>query len=159
MLLCLGSPWAAVRRGVVLVVVVTLVSGAFAVTAGAAATVEHSGAKATTVLAHGAWAEPNGFYTEINKLPSLGYPTVTIANPLRGLLSDAVRAREACDDQRTDGLAWTRLRLSGSSSTRQRQRPAQDADSSALDTFWRLRALVTTRGGQAFVLGRGSGKP
>jgi pimeloyl-ACP methyl ester carboxylesterase len=51
----------------------------------------------TIVLVHGAWADANGFDTEIATLGALGYPVVTIANPLRGLTSDAdyVRARLA----------------------------------------------------------------
>jgi pimeloyl-ACP methyl ester carboxylesterase len=51
--------------------------------------------KPTIVLVHGAWADSSGFGSEITTLTKLGYPVVTIANPLRGLTSDAdyVRTR------------------------------------------------------------------
>ncbi len=51
--------------------------------------------KPTIVLVHGAWADSSGFNSEITTLTRLGYPVVTIANPLRGLTSDAdyVRTR------------------------------------------------------------------
>lgn len=70
-------------------------------TSAAAATTSHSAAssltspKPTIVLVHGAWADSSGFDAEITALTKLGYPVVTVANPLRGLTSDAdyVRAR------------------------------------------------------------------
>jgi pimeloyl-ACP methyl ester carboxylesterase len=51
--------------------------------------------KPTIVLVHGAWADSNGWDTEITTLTGLGYAVVPIANPLRGLTSDSdyVRAR------------------------------------------------------------------
>jgi pimeloyl-ACP methyl ester carboxylesterase len=51
--------------------------------------------KPTIVLVHGAWADASGFSAEIAGLTKLGYPVVTVANPLRGLTSDAdyVRSR------------------------------------------------------------------
>jgi pimeloyl-ACP methyl ester carboxylesterase len=67
---------------------------------GSSAAIAHPGRgasapKPTIVFVHGAWADASGFATEINTLSRLGYPVMTVANPLRGLLSDAayVRAR------------------------------------------------------------------
>jgi pimeloyl-ACP methyl ester carboxylesterase len=53
--------------------------------------------KPTIVFVHGAWADASGFNAEITTLSASGYPVVTVANPLRGLSSDAayVRARLA----------------------------------------------------------------
>jgi pimeloyl-ACP methyl ester carboxylesterase len=47
------------------------------------------------VLVHGGWADSSGWDAEITTLTGLGYPVVTIANPLRSLTSDSdyVRAR------------------------------------------------------------------
>ena len=45
--------------------------------------------KPTIVFVHGAWADSNGFASEISALTQLGYAVVTIANPLRSLLGDA----------------------------------------------------------------------
>jgi pimeloyl-ACP methyl ester carboxylesterase len=74
----------------------TLVVG----TTSAAATSEPATASApkpTIVLVHGAWADASGFGAEVTTLTRLGYPVVAVANPLRGLTSDAdaLRARLA----------------------------------------------------------------
>src|SRR6185437_14023260 len=54
-----------------------------------------AGPKPTIVLVHGGWADSSGWDAEIGNLTGLGYPVVTIANPLRSLTgdSDYVRAR------------------------------------------------------------------
>ena len=54
-----------------------------------------AGPKPTIVLVHGGWADSSGWDEEISNLTELGYPVVTIANPLRSLTgdSDYVRAR------------------------------------------------------------------
>jgi pimeloyl-ACP methyl ester carboxylesterase len=54
-----------------------------------------AGPKPTIVLVHGGWADSSGWDAEISNLTGLGYPVVTIANPLRSLTgdSDYVRAR------------------------------------------------------------------
>jgi len=73
-----------------------LASAATAATADTAITTHPAaGPKATIVLVHGAWADSNGWDTEITTLTGLGYTVVPIANPLRGLSSDSdyVRAR------------------------------------------------------------------
>lgn len=54
-----------------------------------------AGPRPTIVLVHGGWADSSGWDAEITTLTGLGYPVVTIANPLRSLTSDSdyVRAR------------------------------------------------------------------
>jgi pimeloyl-ACP methyl ester carboxylesterase len=54
-----------------------------------------AGSRPTIVLVHGGWADSSGWDAEISNLTELGYPVVTIANPLRSLTgdSDYVRAR------------------------------------------------------------------
>lgn len=73
-----------------------LASGATAAGAGAGTTAHAAtGPKPTIVLVHGAWADSNGWDAEVTTLTGLGYPVVTIANPLRSLTNDSdyVRAR------------------------------------------------------------------
>jgi pimeloyl-ACP methyl ester carboxylesterase len=73
-----------------------LLSAATTATAATGTTAHRTvGPKPTIVLVHGAWADSNGWDTEIATLTGLGYPIVAIANPLRGLSSDSdyVRAR------------------------------------------------------------------
>jgi pimeloyl-ACP methyl ester carboxylesterase len=45
--------------------------------------------KPTVVLVHGAFAESSSWNGVLNKLIAKGYPTVAVANPLRGVKSDA----------------------------------------------------------------------
>ncbi len=45
--------------------------------------------KPTIVLVHGAFAESSSWNGVLNKLIAKGYPTVSVANPLRGVKSDA----------------------------------------------------------------------
>jgi pimeloyl-ACP methyl ester carboxylesterase len=61
------------------------------------ATPRASGAKPTIVLVHGAWADSTGWAAEISALHDKGYDTVTVANPLRGLTSDAAYVRSVLD--------------------------------------------------------------
>ena len=87
------------RRRAQLVVLVAatalLASAATAATANTGNAHRAAGPKPTIVLVHGAWADSNGWDTEITTLTGLGYTVVPIANPLRGLSSDSdyVRAR------------------------------------------------------------------
>ncbi|MER6371858.1 alpha/beta hydrolase [Streptomyces mirabilis] len=64
---------------------------------GVATASSYGSTKPTIVLVHGAWADSSGFDSEITTLTRLGYPVVTIANPLRSLTGDAayVHARLA----------------------------------------------------------------
>jgi pimeloyl-ACP methyl ester carboxylesterase len=87
------------RRLQLLILVVAAALLLSAATAAAADTGTNAhptaGPKPTIVLVHGAWADSNGWDTEITTLTALGYTVVPIANPLRGLSSDSdyVRAR------------------------------------------------------------------
>lgn len=45
--------------------------------------------KPTVVLVHGGWADSSGWNAEIAALQDKGYPVIAVANPLRGLSSDA----------------------------------------------------------------------
>jgi pimeloyl-ACP methyl ester carboxylesterase len=47
------------------------------------------GAKPTVVLVHGAWADGSSWTGVIQRLQRSGYPVRALANPLRGLTSDA----------------------------------------------------------------------
>ena len=70
---------------------VAIATGAATATTARAA----AGPRPTIVLVHGGWADSSGWDAEITTLTGLGYPVVTIANPLRSLTSDSdyVRAR------------------------------------------------------------------
>jgi pimeloyl-ACP methyl ester carboxylesterase len=45
--------------------------------------------KPTVVFVHGGWADSSGWNAEIAPLQGRGYPVIAVANPLRGLSSDA----------------------------------------------------------------------
>jgi pimeloyl-ACP methyl ester carboxylesterase len=45
--------------------------------------------KPTVVFVHGGWADSSGWNAEIAALQGKGYPVLAVANPLRGLSSDA----------------------------------------------------------------------
>lgn len=45
--------------------------------------------KPTVVLVHGAWADASSWAGEVDRLRAAGYPVRAVANPLRGLTSDA----------------------------------------------------------------------
>lgn len=88
------------RTQLVVVAAATAVLTSAAIATGAATgatTREPAGPRPTIVLVHGGWADSSGWDAEISNLTELGYPVVTIANPLRSLTgdSDYVRARLA----------------------------------------------------------------
>ncbi|MFJ8405701.1 alpha/beta fold hydrolase [Streptomyces microflavus] len=58
-------------------------------TVAAAAAASHSAPKPTVLLVHGAWADSSSWSPVIDRLQAQGYPVQAIANPLRGLASDA----------------------------------------------------------------------
>ncbi|MGW0789453.1 alpha/beta fold hydrolase [Streptomyces sp. NPDC002911] len=58
-------------------------------TIAAAAATSHSAQKPTVLLVHGAWADSSSWSPVIDRLQAQGYPVQAIANPLRGLASDA----------------------------------------------------------------------
>ncbi|MDF6021289.1 alpha/beta hydrolase [Streptomyces sp. JH34] len=58
-------------------------------TIAAAAATSHSAPKPTVLLVHGAWADSSSWSPVIDRLQARGYPVQAIANPLRGLASDA----------------------------------------------------------------------
>lgn len=55
---------------------------------------DHGGTKPTIVFVHGAWADASGFTAEIDYFRHRGYPVTTIANPLRGVISDGNYVRD-----------------------------------------------------------------
>jgi len=81
----------------VLVAVAVVVPGVIAgpaagpspVTATVTATATGCGVKPTIVLVHGAWADASSWSGEVDRLQRDGYVARAIANPLRGLTSDA----------------------------------------------------------------------
>jgi pimeloyl-ACP methyl ester carboxylesterase len=83
----------------VLTAATALLASVAIATGAAAGTTAHApaGPRSTIVLVHGGWADSSGWDAEISNLTELGYPVVTIANPLRSLTgdSDYVRARLA----------------------------------------------------------------
>ncbi|UBF30385.1 alpha/beta hydrolase (plasmid) [Kovacikia minuta CCNUW1] len=54
--------------------------------------------KPTIVLVHGAFAESSSWNGVLTKLITKGYPTVAVANPLRGVKSDADYVASALED-------------------------------------------------------------
>lgn len=79
------------RKGIRLILIVTLFLGTITITSLGAimnpASAQNS--KPTIVLVHGAFAESSGWNGVLTKLITKGYPTVAVANPLRGVKSDA----------------------------------------------------------------------
>ncbi len=51
----------------------------------------------TVVMVHGAWADSSGWYDSAEILRRRGYDVVALANPLRGLTSDAAYIRSALE--------------------------------------------------------------
>ena len=70
-----------------------LVAVTFAMTAAAGHPGDHSRAKPTIVLVHGAFADSSGFNAVTQRLLADGYPVVAAPNPLRGLSYDAAQVR------------------------------------------------------------------
>ncbi|AEM85948.1 alpha/beta fold hydrolase [Streptomyces violaceusniger] len=64
-------------------------SGAGPAAVSAAGTSSHAATKPTVVLVHGAWADSSSWSPVIDRLQAQGYPVQALANPLRGLASDA----------------------------------------------------------------------
>jgi pimeloyl-ACP methyl ester carboxylesterase len=64
-------------------------AGSSSVTAAGTAPATSCGVKPTLVLVHGAWADASNWSGEIDRLQRDGYVVRAIANPLRGLTSDA----------------------------------------------------------------------
>src|SRR5690349_17962161 len=56
-----------------------------------------SGVKQTIVLVHGAYADSSSWNGSINALREAGHPVIAVANPLRGLESDAEYLRSVLD--------------------------------------------------------------
>jgi len=54
--------------------------------------------KPTVVLVHGAFADSSSWNGVVRALTADGYPVVAVANPLRGLASDAEHVRSVVDD-------------------------------------------------------------
>ncbi|MFY1669884.1 alpha/beta fold hydrolase [Plantactinospora sp. WMMB334] len=68
-----------------------------ATTAGAATGQRPPGRKPTVVLVHGAFADSSSWNGVVRRLRRDGYPVVAVANPLRGLRSDAEYLRSVLD--------------------------------------------------------------
>ncbi|MFJ9034563.1 alpha/beta fold hydrolase [Streptomyces sp. NPDC102274] len=62
-------------------------------TAAVGATAAHSSPKPTVLLVHGAWADSSSWSPVIDRLQAQGYPVQALANPLRGLSSDAANVK------------------------------------------------------------------
>lgn len=80
------------RNGMRLLLLVTLFFGTLTITALGGSMGMASGAQAnkpTIVFVHGAFAESSSWNNVLTKLIPKGYPTVAVANPLRGVKSDA----------------------------------------------------------------------
>ncbi|MFE3737003.1 alpha/beta fold hydrolase [Streptomyces sp. NPDC059134] len=57
----------------------------------------HSAAKPTVLLVHGAWADSSSWSPVIDRLQAQGYPVQALANPLRGLASDAAYVKSSIE--------------------------------------------------------------
>src|SRR5688572_7787466 len=66
--------------------------------ASAAHATRDRGSKPTVVLVHGAFADSSGWNAVTRRLLGDGYPVVAVANPLRGLASDATQVRALLDN-------------------------------------------------------------
>lgn len=94
------------RRGRLLTIAAALVALTGAVlTTSSAATAQPAlrqatnitSSKPTVVFVHGGWADSTGWNAEIAALQQKGYPVLAVANPLRGLSSDAYYVRSVLD--------------------------------------------------------------
>lgn len=79
------------RNGIRLILIVALLLGTIMLTSlgNTMNPANAQGSKPTIVLVHGAFAESSSWNSVLTKLIAKGYPTVAIANPLRGVQSDA----------------------------------------------------------------------
>lgn len=73
------------------------VAGLSAGCAGAVAEPRTAAERPTVVLVHGAFADSSSWNGVIEELEADGYPVVAVANPLRGLASDAAYVRGVVD--------------------------------------------------------------
>ena len=73
------------------------VAGLSAGCAGAVAEPRTAAERPTVVLVHGAFADSSSWNGVIEELEADGYPVVAVANPLRGLASDAAYVRSVVD--------------------------------------------------------------
>jgi pimeloyl-ACP methyl ester carboxylesterase len=77
------------RRAALLAVLAAMTSLIGAITMTASADPSATQTKPTIVLVHGAWADSSGWNGVIERLQAEGYSVIALANPLRGLTSDA----------------------------------------------------------------------
>lgn len=79
------------KNGIRLVLIVALFVGTVVITfqEGMTNPASAQGSKPTIVLVHGAFAESSSWNAVLSELIPKGYPTVAVANPLRGVQSDA----------------------------------------------------------------------
>ena len=79
------------RKGIRLLLIIALFLGTTIITALGVTmnTASAQDSKPTIVLVHGAFAESSSWNGVLTKLIAKGYPTTAIANPLRGVKSDA----------------------------------------------------------------------
>lgn len=79
------------RNSIRLLLIVTLFLGTLTITSLGAimSTTNAQANKPTIVLVHGAFADSSSWNGVLTKLIAKGYPTVAVANPLRGVKSDA----------------------------------------------------------------------
>ncbi len=90
----------AFRNGIRLLLIVTLFLGTITITSLGAImnTASAQANKPTIVFVHGAFAESSSWNGVLTKLIAKGYPTVAVANPLRGVKSDADYVASALKD-------------------------------------------------------------
>ncbi|MBW4421137.1 MAG: alpha/beta hydrolase [Myxacorys californica WJT36-NPBG1] len=79
------------RNGIRLILIVALFVGTVMLTSlgGMRNPASAEDGKPTIVLVHGAFAESSSWNSVLTKLIAKGYPTIAVANPLRGVKSDA----------------------------------------------------------------------
>ncbi len=79
------------RNSIRLILIVSLFLGTVIITSleGIMNPASAQGSKPTIVLVHGAFAESSSWNAVLSELIPKGYPTIAIANPLRGVQSDA----------------------------------------------------------------------
>lgn len=89
------------RNGIRLLLIVTLFLGTLTITSLGGIMSIASGAhanKPTIVFVHGAFAESSSWNNVLSRLIPKGYPTVAVANPLRGVKSDAAYVASTLKD-------------------------------------------------------------
>lgn len=88
------------RNGIRLFLIITLFLGTLTITSlgGIMSIASGAQAKPTIVFVHGAFAESSSWDGVLTRLIAKGYPTVAVANPLRGVKSDADYVASALKD-------------------------------------------------------------